>query len=171
MTQDASKDRSAVLVLGIGNLLLGDEGVGVHAVRAMQELSWPERVTLMDGGTGGFHLLSCLSDWPTVIFVDATMDGREPGTVTTLQPRFANDFPRSLAAHDVGLRDLIEAATLLGGLPRMYLVTISIAEMQSGSTELSEAVGRSLSAVSEAVRVIVAEVADRAAATVAVART
>jgi hydrogenase maturation protease len=141
-----------ILILGIGNLLMGDEGVGVHAVRALQEKPLPEGVKLVDGGTGGFHLLSYLQDYPTVILIDAVMDGREPGTITIARPQYLSDYPRSLGAHDIGLRDLIESAALLGPLPTMHLVTISIAEIHSGTTELSPAVQRSLVDVVASVR-------------------
>jgi hydrogenase maturation protease len=141
-----------ILILGIGNLLMGDEGVGVHAVRALQEEPLPAGAELVDGGTGGFHLLSYLSDYPTVILIDAVMDGRDPGRVAVARPQFLSDYPRSLGAHDIGLRDLIESAALLGPLPAMHLITISIAEIQSGTTELSPAVQRTLVDVVASVR-------------------
>jgi hydrogenase maturation protease len=141
-----------ILILGIGNLLMGDEGVGVHAVRALQEESLPAGAEILDGGTGGFHLLSYLCDYPTVILIDAVMDGRDPGTVAVTRPKFLSDYPRSLGAHDIGLRDLIESAALLGPLPAMLLVTISIAEIQSGTMELTPAVQKALADVVVSVR-------------------
>ena len=125
------------LVLGIGNLLMGDEGVGVHALRAFEHGAWPDHVTLVDGGTGGFTLLEYLSDYPRIVMIDATMDGAPAGTVSVLRPRYATDFPRSLTAHDIGLRDLIESAALLGPLPDITLVTVSIEEIRSMVTDLS----------------------------------
>jgi hydrogenase maturation protease len=125
------------LVLGIGNLLMGDEGVGVHALRAFEDGHWPDHVTLVDGGTGGFTLLEYLSDYPRIVMIDATMDGAPAGTVSVLRPRYATDFPRSLTAHDIGLRDLIESAALLGPLPDITLVTVSIEEILSMVTDLS----------------------------------
>ena len=133
-----------VLVLGIGNLLMGDEGVGVHAAWQLQAQPLPPGVTVVDGGTGGFHLLSFLQDYETVVLVDATMDGELPGTVSLLEPRYASDFPRSLSAHDIGLRDLIESAALLGPLPRMFLVTVSIDTLQATGTHLSRPVAAAL---------------------------
>ena len=103
-----------ILVLGLGNLLMGDEGVGVHAARMLEHGDLPHAVSMVDGGTGGFHLLSYLQDFATVIMIDATMDGNSPGTLSLIRPRFATDFPKSLSAHDIGLRDLIESALLLG---------------------------------------------------------
>jgi hydrogenase maturation protease len=126
-----------VLVLGIGNLLMGDEGAGIHAVQALQRESLPAGVDVLDGGTGGFNLLAPFREYPCVILIDATLDGRAPGTVETLQPRFLDEYPRSLAAHDIGLHDLIETAALLGPLPRIHLVAISIAQVDSATIELT----------------------------------
>lgn len=135
------------LVLGIGNLLMGDEGVGVHVVRALAPEDLPADVTVVDGGTGGFHLLSCFSDYDPVVMIDATLDGRSPGTVSLTEPRYAADFPRTLTAHDIGLRDLIEAAVLVGSLPTVALITVSIAEMQPMETTLSAPVAAAIPGV------------------------
>jgi hydrogenase maturation protease len=126
-----------VLVLGLGNYLMGDEGIGVHAARKLEAMKLPLGVDVVDGGTGGFHLLSYLRDYPTVMMIDACMDGKEPGTISILRPHFVSDFPRSLSAHDIGLRDLVESAALLGPLPEMFLITVSISAFQFMSTELS----------------------------------
>jgi hydrogenase maturation protease len=145
------------LILGIGNLLMGDEGVGVHAIRALEELGTPAGVEILDGGTGGFHLLSCLRDYPTVILIDATLDGREPGTVEVIVPKFLSDYPRTLAAHDIGLRDLVESAALLGPLPTLHLITVSIAELQSETTDLTPPVANAIPQVIEAVHAILSD--------------
>ena len=148
---------SRLLVLGIGNLLMGDEGVGVHAIRALEQERLPAGVELLDGGTGGFQLLSRLSEYPSVIVIDASMDGNEPGTVGITKPRFLSDYPRSLGAHDVGLRDLIESAALLGTLPAVHLITVSIKDIRSMTTELTPAVERALVSVVQSVRRILGE--------------
>jgi hydrogenase maturation protease len=140
------------LVLGIGNLLMGDEGVGVHAVRAFDLEDWPDGVTLVDGGTGGFTLLEYLSDYRRIVMIDATMDGAPAGTVAVLRPRYATDFPRSLTAHDIGLRDLIESAALLGPLPEITLVTVSIEHIASMVTALSAPVAAAIPEVQRQVR-------------------
>ncbi|MGA3243940.1 MAG: HyaD/HybD family hydrogenase maturation endopeptidase [Bacteroidota bacterium] len=140
------------LVLGIGNLLMGDEGVGVHAIREMEKTTVPEHVSLLDGGTGGFHLLSLFQEYDPIIVIDATMDQKPEGDVQLRRPRFASEFPRTLSAHDIGLRDLLESATLLGPLPRLFLVTVSIKDLQTMSTELSPKIRSSLPAVVETVK-------------------
>jgi hydrogenase maturation protease len=139
------------LILGIGNLLMGDEGVGVHAARMLEKEHFPDNVYVVDGGTGGFHLLSYLQEYDPIIMIDATMDGNTAGTLNILKPKFSIDFPRSLTAHDIGLRDLIEAASLTQGLPMMYLITVSIHSLSTLSTELSPEVSASLAKIKNAV--------------------
>jgi hydrogenase maturation protease len=135
------------LILGVGNLLMGDEGVGIHAIRILQREPLPGTTRLLDGGTGGFHLLSLFQEYDPIIMIDATMDGKEPGTITLLHPRFASDFPRTLSAHDIGLRDLMESATLLGPLPRLHLIAVSIGTIRPMTMELSAPVADALRAV------------------------
>ncbi len=132
---------------------MGDEGVGVHAVRALERESLPAGVQLLDGGTGGFHLLALFEEHRQMILNDATLDGAATGTVRVLHPRFASDFPRSLSAHDIGLRDLIESAVLLGPLPTIDLVTVSIPLDNLVGVELSPAVA---AAVPEVMKTVLA---------------
>ena len=144
------------LVLGIGNVLMGDEGVGVHVVRRLEREDLPAHVSLLDGGTGGFQLLADLASHDPVVMIDATMDGQPPGTVSVIEPRYASDFPRTLTAHDIGLRDLIVSAALLGQLPRMRLVTVSIAEVQPMQLSLSAPVETAVSRVVEQIWQLIA---------------
>ncbi len=132
------------LILGIGNVLLGDEGAGVHAIKYLNGLSLPGNVDLLDGGTGGFHLLSLFRDYTRIIIIDAALNDDLPGTVNLLKPRYASDFPRTLSAHDIGLKDLVESASLLGELPELYLITVSIHPEQPLSLELSGAIETAL---------------------------
>ncbi|MEO8678094.1 MAG: hydrogenase maturation protease [Vicinamibacterales bacterium] len=148
---------SPILVLGIGNVLMGDEGVGVHAIRAFEQEAWPPGVALLDGGTGGFHLLEYLQQYTSIVMIDATMDGQPAGTLTVLRPQYASDYPRSLTAHDIGLRDLIEATALLGPLPDVKLVTVSITEIRSMVLTLSADVEAALPMVRQLVRLLLVE--------------
>jgi hydrogenase maturation protease len=140
------------LVMGVGNILMGDEGVGVHAARLLEQQVLPGHPTILDGGTGGFHLLSLFEEYDPIILIDATLDGQPAGTVRLLQPKFARDFPRTLSAHDIGLRDLLESASLLGPLPVMYLITVSIDQIQSMCMELSAPVAAAMAQVGATVR-------------------
>jgi len=133
-----------VLVLGVGNVLMRDEGMGVHAVRLLERMEFPDGVDLLDGGTGGFQLLSVFDDYEHLVIIDAALDRDAPGTVRVRKPRFASDFPRVLSAHDIGLRDLIESASLLAPLPPMTLITLSVALDYSMGIELSATVTAAL---------------------------
>jgi hydrogenase maturation protease len=143
------------LILGIGNVLMGDEGVGVYAVQALAREDWPEHVTVIDGGTGGFQLLELINGHSPIVIIDATMDGQPAGTVSVLRPRYATDFPRALTAHDIGLRDLIETAAMLRPLPPITLVTVSIEQIDAMNTRLSPAVQAAIPVVFAVVRMMV----------------
>ncbi len=136
-----------ILILGIGNFLMGDEGVGVHAIKMLEKEKLPPRVELLDGGTGGFHLMGHLESHAIVIMIDATMDGKHPGTISLIKPKFASDFPAALSAHDIGLKDLIESLIVLDKLPEIHLFTISIKEIQPMQITLSDKVNASLPAL------------------------
>jgi hydrogenase maturation protease len=144
--------------MGVGNVLMGDEGVGVHAIGRLEHRPWPPHVTLLDGGTGGFHLLSHLGACEVLVLIDATLDGRPPGTLTVTEPRYAADFPKALSAHDIGLKDLVDSAAVLGILPKVRLVTISVAALQPMQMTLTPAVEASLEQVETLVSDLVASV-------------
>ena len=135
------KDKSnSVLILGVGNYLMGDEGIGVHLIQELSKLKLPEYIDILDGGTGGFLLLNCFEVYPTIIFVDATMDGKSAGTISLIRPKFASDFPNALSVHDVGLKDMIEAVYLMDKIPDIHLFTVSIKELTPMTVELSSEV-------------------------------
>lgn len=132
--------RAQVLVLGIGNTLMGDEGVGVRVVEALSRIPLPEYVTCLDGGTGSFLLLEPMQQARQVILIDATADGAPAGTVHYLRPRFARDYPHTLTAHDIGLKDLLDTFYLLGDTVDVRLFAVSIAPLQDLCVELSPAI-------------------------------
>lgn len=132
----------AVLIMGIGNYLMGDEGVGVHVAQRLAKETLPGGVDVLDGGTGGFFLMEYFENYPVVILIDATLDDRPTGTIRVIEPRFASDFPRAMSTHDIGLRDLVEGLAILGKLPKIYLFAVSIEMIQSQQIELSPALER-----------------------------
>ncbi len=144
--------KTKVLILGVGNVLMGDEGVGIHVARQLATQPWPEGVLVLDGGTGGFHLMEHLENADQVIMIDATLDHRPAGTVRRLRPRFAREFPRALSSHDIGLRDLLEGLTILGRMPEIFLYAVSIDSIQSQTIDLSADVERILPSLLEDVR-------------------
>lgn len=117
---------------------MGDEGVGVHVVRALEKHKLPAGVECLDGGTGGFILLEPLQNADRIILIDATADGNPPGTVTRTTPRFARDYPPTLTAHDIGVKDLLDAFYMQGGSRDVILYTITIDPLQPIRMSLSE---------------------------------
>jgi hydrogenase maturation protease len=131
------RTQKKTLVLGLGNVILGDEGVGVHVVRALEKQALPDGVECLDGGTGGFILLEPLQNADRIILIDAAADGNPPGTVTRTTPRFSKDYPPTLTAHDIGVKDLLDAFYMQGGTREVVLYAIAIDPRQAISMELS----------------------------------
>jgi hydrogenase maturation protease len=142
------------LVLGLGNVIMGDEGVGVHVVRALEKHPLPANVECLDGGTGGFILLEPLQNAAHIILIDATDDGNPPGTVTRTVPRFSADYPPTLTAHDIGVKDLLDAFYMQSGERDVVLYAITIDPRQPISMDLSPALAK---AAEEAIRRILDE--------------
>jgi hydrogenase maturation protease len=126
------------LVLGLGNVIMGDEGVGVHVVRELEKRQLPAGVECLDGGTGGFILLEPLEKADRIILIDAAADGNPVGTVSRTTPQFAKDYPPTLTAHDIGVKDLLDAFYMQGGTREVTLYAITIDPNQPISMELSQ---------------------------------
>ena len=130
--------KNKLLILGIGNVLMGDEGVGVHVVNEVQKSEWPAAVECLDGGTGSFLLLEPMQSAEKVILIDACIDGAAAGEVRKLRPKYSADYPKTLTAHDIGLKDLLDAFYLMGQrAPDVTLFAISIAPLSDTGLELS----------------------------------
>jgi hydrogenase maturation protease len=154
----SEKEIPGILILGIGNFLLGDEGIGVHMIHFLEKMNLPSNVSLLDGGTGGFHLLSHLENFSHIILIDATMDEKPEGSIEVLNPSFASDFPPSLSSHEIGLRDLIETLYLLNKNPNIILIAVSIKNFQPMSVELSEPIHKIQKKVASQIVTIVQDI-------------
>ena len=129
--------KKPLLIMGIGNMLMGDEGVGVHFIKNIPPSVYPPEIDIVDGGTGGFHLMPFFEKYEKVILVDATLDKNKAGEIRLIKPRFSTDFPRAMSTHDIGLKDVVEGMLLLGTMPEIYLFTVSIDEVQPMRVGLS----------------------------------
>ena len=143
-----------ILVLGIGNILLSDEGAGIHVVTRLEKEGFNE-ADLMDGGTGGFHLLGFIQSYKTIIIIDASLDEFPAGNVRVLHPKYAKDFPRQLSAHEIGLKDLLDSAYLLGNMPQIHLVAISIKNFQEMGMELTDEVRKAIPVAMQSVKELI----------------
>lgn len=146
-------NNNKLLILGIGNVLMGDEGVGVHVVNEVKKAAFPANVKCLDGGTGSFLLLEPMQSAEKVILIDACIDGAGAGEVRKLRPKYSKDYPKTLTAHDIGLKDLLDAFYLMGEqAPDVTLFAISIPPLQDMDLELSPAVGAAVPRIVEIVR-------------------
>jgi hydrogenase maturation protease len=110
-----------ITLLGLGNILMRDDGVGVHAVKVIQErFAVPPELDIVDGGTSGLDLLPFIEGRERVLFVDAVDFGKEPGFIGELVnddiPAFFTKNKSSL--HHIGLTDVLATARLLNILPQ-----------------------------------------------------
>lgn len=153
-----SKLQERILILGMGNILLRDEGIGVRTIEYLEKYDLPGHVDLLDGGTGGFTLLSEIQKYSNVILIDASLDANPPGTIRVIKPKFAKDFPKAMSTHEIGLKDLIESASILGNLPEIYLIVVSVNDLQPMNLNLSEEIAKLLPEIKRTVNNLIEEI-------------
>jgi len=117
-------DRAPLLVLGLGNVLLEDDGAGAAAVaRLVDDFEPPPGARVLDGGTLGLSLLPYLGEADTVLLVDAVHTDDAPGTLVRLE---GDEVPPAVATrlspHQVGVADLLDGARLVGRYPRRVVL-------------------------------------------------
>jgi hydrogenase maturation protease len=115
--------RRPVLILGIGNILLRDEGVGIRVIEAMRELKLPPEVELVDGATGGLDLVDVVSGRRKVIVIDAAQADHKPGTVFRMRPEdLAPPGEGSIPQHEMGLLQTLKAVEHIGSPPQEVII-------------------------------------------------
>jgi hydrogenase maturation protease len=141
------------LILGLGNFLLSDEGVGIHAIKALEKEQLPDNVDLMDGGTGGFHLLSWFEQYERIIMIDATLDDNPPGTVRMIKPRYSSDFPPLLSAHEIGIKDMVDVMQITDSFPEIELIVVSASKINEIGMELTPEIEKSIPQIIEKIKI------------------
>jgi hydrogenase maturation protease len=146
-----------ILIAGIGNIFLGDDGFGVEVIRRLSARQFPEGVTLKDFGIRGYDLAcALLDDTDVIILVDAAARGDVPGTLYVIEPEVGDAEPTqpALDAHAMNPVAVLQLAKSMGSVSaRILLVACEPASLggEQGEMGLSEAVS---GAVDEAVRLI-----------------
>ena len=155
------------LVLGIGNLLLSDEGVGCRCVEELERrYVLPPAVQCVDGGTAGFELLPLIEDAQTLIIIDALKAGRQPGTVILVEDEAV---PRLMltrtSPHQIGICEVLATAQLTDKVPqRLLLFGIEPKNLEVAvglSPEVSEGLEKALHAVVDTLRAMGHELSTR----------
>jgi len=114
---------SDTVVIGVGNAILSDDGVGVHAARLLQgDPRVPASVTILDGGTIGLELLPYASDASRLLLLDAVNSGEAPGTLTRMTARDLLGTSTGWSVHQLGVADLIAALALVSTQPQDIVV-------------------------------------------------
>ena len=136
----------SILVLGLGNTIMSDDGFGVKVVTTLSSrYRFPDKVKLLDGGTLGLDLLPHLEGVDRLLIVDALEMQAEPGQVFRLEDEeVPRAFAHKLSVHQMGIQDLLAVAELQGHLPGKLVVWgVQPQNIQMG-TELSESVAAAL---------------------------
>ena len=131
-----------IAVFGIGNMLLSDDGVGIHVLHKLQnEFNFSPSIELIDGGTKGLDLLPLFENRDRVLIIDAANFKKAPGTIDTVEgdniPAFLST---KLSVHQIGLPDMLYAAKLMDIMPQeTFLIGMQPLSMDT-ATDMSEVV-------------------------------
>lgn len=162
---------ASILVLGVGNILLGDDGVGPRLVRELQgAYADVKAVECIDGGTLGLALLGYFAGRQSLVILDAFSDGRTPGKVSVLDRAalLAYRTSHSTTAHEGNAGELLATANLLGELPeRVFLIGIEPERIQTDlafSESVLKALPEAFTRASEIIEQELARVTTHAAA-------
>ena len=111
--------KNSLCVIGLGNLLLQDDAVGLRAIEAVRKgYTFEPQVDLLDGGTAGLDLLPVIEGYEKVLFIDAVDAGKPPGAIVLIEGDAVPSYlTAQVSAHHVGLSDLLFAARMAGSLP------------------------------------------------------
>jgi hydrogenase maturation protease len=140
------------IILGLGNPLFQDEGLGIHIIHQLMREPIKERAELIDGGTDGLTLLGVVEDAEQLLVIDAVDGGYPPGTIKMMSnndiPQLCNTY---ISEHQLGFQEVLALARLRGNLPsQMVLIGVQPQSLDWG-TELTEPVTSSLPRIREMV--------------------
>ena len=145
------KREGKILVVGMGNLIYRDEGIGAHIIREMEKMKLPSHIELLDIGTSTMDLISYMKEVKKLIVIDAMRAGGKPGTIYKCKPEDLlpkDEGPISL--HEIGLLETLNMTKKLGMEIQTVIVGIEPEIMEWG-TELTEAVKNKIPMIIEAV--------------------
>lgn len=152
-------DRKKVLILGVGNILFTDEGIGVHAIRYLQEhATFPDEIALLDGGTLGIGLMDAIMDCELLVVLDAVLGDGEAGSLYRLEgEELRNSLSFKDSMHQTDLVDTLVFCELAGHRPDAIILGMEPQDYQSMGLELSPPCRTALPQLAEKVLVELAE--------------
>ncbi len=157
-----SLPKRKIAIMGVGNTLHKDEGVGIHIIRALEKVKKRydplKDVELIDGGTGGLLLLKLIEDFDTVFIVDAALAGGKPGDIYILSPEQISKSPDSqhmFSAHDIDLTYTLQVGRELGMQTEVIIIGVEPKDYTSHGLNLSDELSNK---ITEIIKTIVNEV-------------
>lgn len=149
----AEHDKKPILVMGVGNLIQQDDGVGVHVIREMESWDLPETVELFDGGTAGLDLTGTIEGRETLIVIDAVDAGAKPGTMFRFTPEdITVKFTHYDSLHQMGLLETLNMAKMQGIGPEQTIIFGVQPRVVDWGTELTPTVSVILPRLFELIR-------------------
>lgn len=162
---EENSQRAPILVIGVGNILLGNDGVGVELVTRLsaQAERWGDKVELLDGGTQGMALLGYLPGREAIIFFDAVELGAEPGALHVIHDEAVLGFGSNAStSHEANAGELLRVAQLLGDLPgKLVLVGVEPGIVETGiglSKQVQSSIPSALQAASRILDSLTAQI-------------
>ena len=155
MGEELAARAGRTVVVGVGNLLMGDEGIGVRVVEELRRRSLPGVVDVVDAGTIGLDLLFAIEGYARVVIVDAAEMGLPPGQVRVLGPQDLAGAEPASDAHGMGVAEVLELAEATGLLPANVMLVGVQPETVGPAMELSAAVGAALPSAVRCVEALV----------------
>jgi len=143
-----------VVILGVGNLLLSDEGVGVHVANELMKRELPPGVTVVEGGTDGFRLINVITDADRLIVVDAVKGGGAPGSIYSFDINEVQNCPSGFktSVHQIGILEVINLSGLIGKTPQTTVIGVEPKSLEISmelSPEIREKIPRIIELVLE----------------------
>jgi hydrogenase maturation protease len=140
------KNMRKVLILGIGNILRSDDGLGVHIIRYMQEtgIALPDGIELMDGGTAGFDLMGLIDAFDKIVIVDALKTNDRPGSIYRFTPEHVVKTGPHFSLHEGGIMEVLRMMSIMNVKPEIEFVGIVPENISAIDTNISPAVQDSI---------------------------
>lgn len=123
-----------IVIIGVGNLLLSDEGVGVHVANELMKKELPPYVSVVDGGTDGFRLLNIITEADRLIVIDAVKGGAEPGSIYRFDIDEVKSCPPGFktSVHQIGILEVIDLSGLIGKTPHTTVIGVEPKSIEMG---------------------------------------
>ncbi len=146
-----------IVILGVGNVLLTDEGIGVHVANELMKMELPDNVSVVEGGTDGFRLLNVITEADRLIVIDAVKGGGEPGSIYRFNIDNIKNVPSGFktSVHQIGILEVIDLSSLIGKTPHTTIIGVEPKSLEMNlelSPEIKEKIPKIIELVLEEIK-------------------